>query len=58
MRKKRQSSQQFYLALLGPKRVKAVHKTLVKMTPDVLIATYEILPTFSCFFHIEKNRFE
>jgi hypothetical protein len=33
MRKKRQSSQQCHLALLGPTSVKAVSKTLVKLTP-------------------------
>jgi len=34
MRKKRQSSQQCHLALLGPTSVKAAQKTLVKSTPD------------------------
>jgi len=33
MRKKRQSSQQCGLALLGPTSVKAARKTLVKLTP-------------------------
>jgi hypothetical protein len=32
MRKKRQSSQQCHLALLGRTSVKAAHKTLVKLT--------------------------
>jgi len=32
--KKKQSSQQcFFLALLGPMRVKAAHKMLMKLTP-------------------------
>ncbi len=35
MRKKRQSSQQCHLALLGPMSVKAASRTLVKLTPDV-----------------------
>jgi len=33
MRKNRQSSQQYHLALLGPTSVKAARKTLVKLTP-------------------------
>jgi len=33
MRKKRQSSQQCHLALLGPTSVKAASKTLMKFTP-------------------------
>ncbi len=35
MRKKRQSSQQSHLALLGPTSVKAASKTLVKLIPGV-----------------------
>jgi len=35
MRKKRQSSQQCRLALLGPMGVKAVCRTLMKLTPVV-----------------------
>ncbi len=35
MRKKRQSSQQCHLALLGPMSLKAASKTLVKLTPGV-----------------------
>ncbi len=34
MRKKRKSSWQCHLALLGPTSVKAAHKTLAKLTPD------------------------
>jgi len=36
MRKKRQSSQQCHLALLGPMSVKAAHKMFIKLTPDPL----------------------
>jgi len=35
MRKKRQSSQQSHLALSGSTSVKAVRRTLMKLTPDV-----------------------
>jgi len=35
MRKKRQSSRQCHLALLGPTSVKGARKTLVKLTPGV-----------------------
>jgi len=34
MHKKRQSSQQCHLALLGPTSVKAARKTLVKLTTE------------------------
>ncbi len=34
MRKKRKSSWQCHLVLLGPTSVKAAHKTLAKLTPD------------------------
>jgi len=43
MRKKRQSSWQCRLALLGHTSVKAAHKTLVKLTPGVNFTN--ILPT-------------
>jgi len=43
MRKKRQSSQQCHLALLGPTRVKAAPKTLVKLTPARLKAACRML---------------
>jgi len=35
MRKKRQSSHQYHLALLGPTSVKAARRTLMKLTPSI-----------------------
>ncbi len=40
--KKRQSSQQCHFALLGPKSAKAVHRTLMKSTPGLIIGTVKI----------------
>jgi len=46
MRKKRQSSQQYHLALLGPTSVKAARKMLVKLKPVVNILQGAFSPVF------------
>jgi len=48
MRKKRQSSQQCHLALLGPTSVKAAHKKLVKLTPGGVNLTRILHTAFAC----------
>ncbi len=53
--KKRQSSQQCHLALLGPTSVKAVGKTLVKLTPDDKSACVQNTYTLKCVRSSEVN---
>jgi len=43
MRKKRQSSQQCHLVLLGPTSIKAGLKMLVKLTPGFKLSYYNVL---------------
>jgi len=52
MRKKRKSSQQCYLALLGPTSIKAARKMLVKLSPDV--CSHQDDPTK--FFRFLRNK--
>jgi len=58
MRKKRQSSQQCHLVLLGPSSIRAAHKTLVKLTTGYSKQIWSVLlkPSFTIFiiFHDSK----
>jgi len=55
MCKKRQSSEQCYLALLGPTSIKTAHKMLVKLTPWSRALFFPYQDWFCAFFQSLKH---